>query len=59
MNVLPLLDVIGAVPERNNAAWLLRCQITALPETFRRVLEAHTPKQFLIVRQSAGLFPIS
>ena len=36
--VLPLLDVIKAVPEWNNAAWLLRYQITALLETFKRVL---------------------
>ena len=34
----PLLDVVKAVPEWNNAAWLLRYQITALLETFKRLL---------------------
>ena len=36
--VLPLLDVIKAVPEYNNAAWLLRYQITTLLETIKRLL---------------------
>ena len=36
--VLPLLDVIKAVPKWNNAAWLLRYQIMALLETFKRLL---------------------
>ena len=36
--VLPLLDAIKAIPEWNNAAWLLRYQITALLETFKRML---------------------
>ena len=36
--ILPLLDVIKAVPDWNSAAWLLRCQITALLERFKRVL---------------------
>ena len=36
--VIPLLDVVKAVPEWNNAAWLLRYQITALLETFKRLL---------------------
>ena len=36
--VLPLLDVIKAVPEWNSAAWLLRYQITSLLETFKRML---------------------
>ena len=36
--ILPLLDVIKAVPAWNRAAWLLRYQITSLLETFKRVL---------------------
>lgn len=36
--VLPLLNVIKAVPEYNNAAWLLRYQIITLLETFKRLL---------------------
>ena len=36
--VLPLLDVIKAVPEYNNAAWLLRYQIITLLETCKRLL---------------------
>ena len=36
--VLPLLDVIRDVPAYNNAAWLLRYQITTLLETFKRLL---------------------
>lgn len=36
--VLPLLDVIKAVPEYNNASWLLRYQMTTLLETFKRLL---------------------
>lgn len=36
--VLPLLDVVKAVPEWNNAAWLLQYQMTALLETFKRLL---------------------
>jgi len=36
--VWPLLDVIRAVPEWNDAAWLLRYQIRALLETFKRTL---------------------
>ena len=36
--VLPLLDVIKDVPEYNNAAWLLRYQMMALLETFKRLL---------------------
>ncbi len=36
--VVPLLDVIKAVPEWNNAAWLLRYQIRVLLETFKRML---------------------
>ncbi len=36
--VLPLLEVIKAIPEWNSAAWLLRYQITALLETFKRML---------------------
>ncbi|MBQ6174433.1 MAG: helix-turn-helix domain-containing protein [Clostridia bacterium] len=36
--ILPLLDVIKAVPEWNNAAWLLRYSIISLLETFKRVL---------------------
>ncbi len=36
--VLPLLDVIKAVPEYNNASWLLRYQMITLLETFKRLL---------------------
>lgn len=36
--VLPLIEVIKAVPEWNNAAWLLRYQMQALLETFKRML---------------------
>ena len=36
--VLPLLDVIREVPAWNSAAWLLRYQIRALLETFKRML---------------------
>ena len=37
-HVLPLLTVIRNVPAYNNAAWLLRYQITTLLETFKRLL---------------------
>ncbi len=36
--VLPLLEVVKAVPGWNNAAWLLRYQIHTLLETFKRLL---------------------
>lgn len=36
--VLPLLDVIGDVPEYREAAWLLRYQTVTLLETFKRLL---------------------
>ena len=36
--VFPLLDVIKAVPEFNNASWLLRYQMTTMLETFKRLL---------------------
>ena len=36
--VLPLLDVVKAVPAWNDAAWLLRYQLTALLETFKRLI---------------------
>lgn len=36
--VLPLLAVIKGVPAWNSAAWLLRYQMTALLETFKRFL---------------------
>ena len=36
--VLPLIAVVKSVPEWNNAAWLLRYQITALLETFKRLI---------------------
>ena len=36
--ILPLLDVVKAVPEWNNAAWLIRYQMHALLETFKRML---------------------
>ena len=35
--VLPLLDVVKGIPAWNSAAWLLRYQITALLETFKRL----------------------
>ena len=37
-DVMPLLDTVKAVPEWNSAAWLLQYQITALLETFKRIL---------------------
>lgn len=36
--LMPLLDVVKNVPKWNNAAWLLRYQVTALVESFKRVL---------------------
>ena len=36
--ILPLLDIVKAVPRWNNAAWLLQYQMTALLETFKRLL---------------------
>ncbi|MCR4708205.1 MAG: hypothetical protein K5746_09715 [Clostridiales bacterium] len=36
--ILPLLDVIGTVPEWSDAQWLLRYQIHTLVETFKRLL---------------------
>ena len=36
--ILPLLDIVKAVPRWNNAAWLLQYHITALLETFKRLL---------------------
>ncbi len=36
--ILPLLDVIKAVPKWNNAAWLLRYQIHTLLEIYKRML---------------------
>lgn len=36
--LMPLLDVVKSVPRWNNAAWLLRYQISALAENFKRVL---------------------
>ena len=36
--IVPLLDVIEAVPEWNNAAWLLRYQMRVLLEAFKRLL---------------------
>ena len=36
--VLPLLDVVKAVPEYNNASWLLRYQMITLLETLKRLL---------------------
>lgn len=36
--VLPLLHVVKAVPAWNNAAWLLRYQMTAMLEAFKRLL---------------------
>lgn len=36
--VFPLLDVVKAVPEWNNAAWLLRYQMLTMLEAFKRLL---------------------
>ena len=36
--VIPLLDVVKAVPEWNNAAWLLRYQMITMLEAFKRLL---------------------
>ena len=36
--VLPLLDVVKAVPEWNNAAWLMRYQMITMLEVFKRLL---------------------
>ena len=36
--VLPLIEQVKAVSEWNNAAWLLKYQMTALLETFKRLL---------------------
>ena len=36
--IVPMLEVIKAVPGWNNAAWLLRYQIHTLLETFKRML---------------------
>ncbi len=36
--VMPLLDVLKAAPEYNNAAWLLRYQMLTMVETFKRLL---------------------
>ena len=36
--VLPLLEAVKSVPAWNNAAWLLKYQMTALLETFKRLL---------------------
>ncbi len=36
--ILPLLTIVKSVPEWNSAAWLLQYQITALLETFKRLL---------------------
>ena len=36
--VLPLLDVVKAVPEWNDAAWLLRYQMVTMLEAFKRLL---------------------
>ena len=37
-DIMPLLDVIREVPAYNNAAWLLRYQMTSLLEAFKRLL---------------------
>ena len=37
-HVLPLLDVVKNMPRWNNAAWLLRYQMMALMEAFKRIL---------------------
>ena len=36
--VITLLDVVKAVPEWNNAAWLLRYQMITMLEAFKRLL---------------------
>ena len=36
--ILPLLEIVKAVPRWNNAAWLLQYQMTALLEAFKRLL---------------------
>jgi GTP pyrophosphokinase len=36
--VLPLLKVVKDTPAWNNAAWLIRYQMVALLETFKRLL---------------------
>ena len=36
--VLPLLEVVKAVPEWNNAAWLLKYQMVTMLEAFKRLL---------------------
>lgn len=36
--VLPLLDVIKAVPEYNNAAWLLKYQLESMLDIYKRLL---------------------
>ena len=36
--VLPLIEQVKAVSEWNNAAWLLKYQMTALLETFKWLL---------------------
>ena len=36
--VLPLLEVVKAVPEWNNAAWLLKYQMMTMLEAFKRML---------------------
>lgn len=36
--VIPLLDVVKAVPAWNNAAWLMRYQMMTMLETFKRLL---------------------
>ena len=36
--VIPLLDVVKAVPDWNNAAWLLRYQMVTMLEAFKRLL---------------------
>ena len=36
--VLPLLNVVKAVPEWNNAAWLMRYQMVTMLEAFKRLL---------------------
>ena len=37
-NALALLEEIGKVPEWKDAQWLLRYQMTAMEETFKRLL---------------------
>ena len=36
--VLPLLKVVKAVPEFNNAAWLLQYQIETMVDLYKRML---------------------